>query len=173
MLKFLVVLIHRKLFPFDKNYILKEAQAASREVLLLRMMDIVKEAYHQLHNPLGLQDDTTRKIHQYHLRNTERFQEFYDIMAGIYRFRHGDNQLAFMWDGRTHLEVYQEEWGQVFQDWIRTLCLQPNFLKAVLELTVYYPKKRPELAEGRMKNFMAQHFELKLHKRRGILSQTA
>lgn len=144
-----------------------------RDELLYKLVDLVKEGYTILYNPLGLQDTTTLEIMGYRMRHPERFYEFYDLLAGIYRYRHGKNQLEFVWDGRTHLEVYQEEWSQGFQQWVRTLCLQPNFLRAVLELTVYYPKKRPQLAENRMKNFMAQHFDLKLHKRHGILSQTA
>lgn len=166
-------MVHRKLFPFDKNYILKEAQMTLRTKSLVRMMDVVKEAYTQLHNPLGLLDDTTLLIQGYQLKETHRFHDLYEILSGIYRFRHGNNQLEFMWDGRTHLEVYQEEWSNIFEAWVRDLCLRPNFLKAMLELTVYYSDKRPGLAEARMKNFMAQHFDLRLHKRRGILAQSA
>ena len=136
-------------------------------------MCIVKDAYCQLHNPLGLQDDTTRLIQNFRLKNTERFYEFYDVLSGIYRFKHGNNQLEFVWDGRSHQEYYAQEWKEGFERWIWALCLKPNFLRAVLELTVYFPKKRPELAENRMKVFMQQHFDLKIHKRRGILAQTA
>ncbi|MEQ9165780.1 MAG: hypothetical protein RLO12_05965, partial [Fulvivirga sp.] len=61
-----------------------------------------------------------------------------------------------------------------FKSWLIDFCLKPNFLRAVLELTVFYPEgRKSELAENRMKAFINQHFELKIYKYKGIVRKMA
>lgn len=166
----------QRFFKLDKNYILKEAQQASREELLQQMVSFVKESYLREFNPLGLIDDTIRRIQENQNPETDKLQDFYHIVAGIYRFQNGSNQLELLFDGASHFEKYQQDWGLAFETWYRSFCHKPTFIKAVLEVTVFYPRHRKgELAEARMRAFISQQFDsLRIHKRLGILeSKTA
>lgn len=161
-------MVHR-FFKLDKNYILREAQEASRDELLQQLVADVKQAYMQQHNPLGLIDDTILTIQQAKQPPTDKLQDFYTILAGIYRYKHGSNQLELLFDGASHFEKYQQEWAAAFSAWYKSFCQKPSFLKAVLEVSIFYPADRKgNLAEARMRAFISQHFELRIHKRRGI-----
>lgn len=162
--------MQHKLFPLDKNYILKEAQLTCRSSLLNNLVNEVKRCYLQFCNPLGLEDDTIIKIKNCHQFNTQLLEELYEHLAGIYRFKFGSNQLEFLFDGKDHYEKYQEEWSETFMDWISGFCREENFLKAVLEVTVFYPKDRKALlAENRLKAFISQQFYIKVYKYKGIV----
>lgn len=160
--------MHR-FFKFDKNYILKEAQEAVREVLLQQMVSRVKEIYLIQNNPLGLVDDTVATIQKTVHPRTKNLNDFYHILAGIYRYKHGTNQLELLFDGLSHFDKYKLQWAQAFEEWYLLFCRKPTFIRAVLEVTVFYPKDRKgQLAEARMRAFLSQHFELRIHKRHGI-----
>lgn len=162
--------MQRKLFPLDKNYILQEAQAASKPYLLNALVEKVKACYLRYCNPLGLEDDTVLKIKNCIDYDTHLLADFYEHLAGIYRFKYGSNQLEFIFDGRSHLEKYQEEWEAAFMGWVLEFCSEENFLKAILEVTIFYPKGRKALLAGnRLKVFIAQQFYMKVYKRRGIV----
>lgn len=51
-----------KLFPLDKNYILRQAQSSLEEQLIDRMIFELKRSYTFLYNPLQLMDHTYAKI---------------------------------------------------------------------------------------------------------------
>lgn len=165
---FLLLMVHR-FFKFDKNYILKEAQEAAREELLQQMVAFVKQTYLIQNNPLGLVDDTVQAIQEAKRPQTKKLNDFYHILAGIYRFKHGSNQLELLFDGASHFEKYKQEWAIGFKEWYLLFCQKPTFIRAVLEVTVFYPQHRKgQLAEARMRAFLSQHFELRIHKRFGI-----
>lgn len=157
-----------KFFPLDKNYILKEAQETTKEQLLSDLVEKVRYTYLSLHNPLGLEDDPILKIKKYQLHNTEQLENFYQALAGIYRFKFGNNQLELLFDGRSHYEKYQDEWREMFGLWTKSFCLHENFLKAVLEATVFLEDSNNVLIENRMKTFITRYFELKISKQRGL-----
>lgn len=162
--------MQRKLFPFDKNHILKEAQLTCKEALLIALVENAKQGYLNLCNPLGLEDDPIRKIKSSNHFDMALLEEFYEHLAGIYRYKYGSNQLEFMFDGKSHYERYQEDWSLVFQEWTAEFCRDINFLKAILEVTVFYPKDRKALLAGnRLKTFITQHFYLKVYKYKGIV----
>lgn len=166
----------QRFFKLDKNYILKEAQEAAREELLQQMVSFVKRAYLVQSNPLGLVDDTVMRIQQDNNPFTHKLHDFYHIMAGVYRFKHGSNQLELLFDGATHFEKYKQDWAAAFSRYYRDFSQKPHFVRAVLEVTVFYPKQRKgQLAEARMRAFLSQQFgSLRIHKRFGILgSKTA
>ncbi len=122
------------------------------------------------HNPLLIMDELSKKIVNYKPRNLKQLHPFYQNMAAVYRYKYGDNQLEFLWDGADHIERYKEEWSKTFQSWTTTFCAQHQFLFAVMDLTVFLPTNRKaHLAEGRMNSFITQFFELKIHKNRGIM----
>ncbi|MCB0490291.1 MAG: hypothetical protein KDC99_17565 [Cyclobacteriaceae bacterium] len=160
----------RKFFPLDKNYLLEEAQLSLQDHLLYELVEKVKSAYLALHNPLGLMDDHSLKVARYKPKHVKQLYAFYQNMAAVYRFKHGDNQLEFIWDGTDHQSKYREDWTDTFHAWTTNFCQQRNFLLAVMDLTVFLPTNRKaHLAENRMNSFITQFFELKIHKSRGIV----
>ncbi|GAA0892461.1 hypothetical protein GCM10009122_21400 [Fulvivirga kasyanovii] len=160
----------QKYFPLDKNYILEQAQLDQEERLIVYLIDFAKKFYLDQFNPLGLEDDTVKQIKAHNTEYTDRLVEFYRNLAGVYRYKHGNNQLEFLFDGKDHYDKYTVDWVATYEEWLVDFCLRPNFLKAVLELTVFYPEgRKAELAESRMKAFIHQHFELKIYKYKGIV----
>ena len=161
--------MNQKYFPFDKNYILEKAQLDHEQRLIVYMVNYTKAHYMAYSNPLGLEDDTIISIKKHHSTYTQRLSEFYRDLAAIYRFKYGQNQLELLFDGQDHYQKYASEWKTKFKEWLFLFCERPNFVKAVLELTVFYPEgKKSLLAENRMKTFIYQHFDLKVYKYKGI-----
>jgi hypothetical protein len=162
--------MNRKFFPYDKNYLLEKAQLELEQVLIPRLIDFVKNYYLDKFNPLGLKDETILAIENHQTEYVARLEEFYRCIAAVYRYKYGENQLEILFDGRDHLCKYKEDWEQTFIHWLTEFCDTPQFIRAVLELTVFYPKDRKaNLAANRMCNYLHQHFSLKIYKYRGIV----
>ncbi len=160
----------QKYFPLDKNYILEKAQLDLEKELIKYLVQFSKDFYLNTYNPLGIEDATITSIKNHETNYTDRLEDFYRNLAGIYRFKHGQNQLEFLFDGTDHYLKYCEDWSIIFKKWLVNFCMKPNFLRAVLELTVFYPEgRKAALAENRMKTFIHQHFDLKIYKYRGIV----
>ncbi|UII22740.1 hypothetical protein [Fulvivirga ligni] len=160
----------QKYFKLDKNYILEQAQINSERELIVYLIDFAKKYYQDQFNPLGLLDEPVRRIKTHETEYTTRLQEFYSNLSGIYRFQNADNQLELLFDGQDHYQKYLNDWKQTYKDWLIDFCNKPNFLKAVLELTVFYPEgRKSELAENRMKTFIQSQFDLKIYKHKGIV----
>ncbi len=137
--------------------------------LQARLIDLVKEGYFNLFNPLRLPDDTTRLIDHYQPAHLAFFDELYDVISGIYRYHLGDNQLELLFDGRSHYDKYIEDWSEAFNNYVKQLCTKKNFVLAGLELSVFHSiDKRIELAQNRMKVSIYDHFGLKVYKHKGI-----
>ncbi|MCW5909710.1 MAG: hypothetical protein KIT62_01490 [Cyclobacteriaceae bacterium] len=161
----------RKFFPLDKNYLLEEAQVHARQPLLVQLVEKVKTTYLQKHNPLGLDDNFTLRIKDFQSKSLKPLESFYQNLAAVYRYKHGENQLEFVWDGREHIEKYQTEWQATFEEWISCFCKHELFLQAVLDLTVFLPDNRhAALAENKMNHFILTHFEMRLHKNKGLVA---
>jgi hypothetical protein len=160
----------RKFFPFDKNYLLEGAQLRLQEKLLLALIEKVKDHYFILYNPLRIPDNVSVAVEKYQPENIKPLKVFYQNLAGVYRYKFGDNQLEFLWDGTDHLKKYESDWTDFFHQHTSRFCRQELFIRAVLDLSVFLPKnKAAQLAENRMNNFIRQHFDLKIHKQRGIV----
>ncbi|NOT74773.1 MAG: hypothetical protein HOP08_07575 [Cyclobacteriaceae bacterium] len=160
----------RKFFPLDKNYLLEEVQLRLYDRLLSQLTDRARIAYEHIHNPLGLNDVFSERITGFQTENFTPLNSFYQTLAGIYRYKFGETQLGFLWDGKDHEEKYEEDWSSVFQQWTEQLCLRPQFVQAVLDLTVFLPNNpQAHLAENRMNAVMLDLFELKIHKQKGIV----
>jgi hypothetical protein len=170
----------RKFFALDKNYLLEEAQLALQDTLLYKLVEKTKKHYELQHNPLGVMDLFALKIRNYRPGNLKPLESFYQTLAGIYRFKFGENQLEFLWDGKSHIEKYQRDWTDTFGQWIDEFRHRPQFIQAVLDLTVFLPENRhADLAENRMNFVMLQFFsqkdgfqELKIRKNRGIVASS-
>ena len=164
----------QKYFPRDKNYLLKEAQDSTKSSLLSYLLSSVKEAYSQKFNPLGLDDPISLRVKKSQRSDLECLYEFYDSLAAIYRFKYGENQLQFLFDGRSHVEKYSEDWTAAFQTWIVEFCQYNNFITGTLELTMILPsQRRSVLMANRMKAFITEYFDIKIYKNKGIIGQEA
>ena len=160
----------RRLFTFDKNYILMEAQAYQKDTLLQFLAEFVKQYYLQNYNPLGLIDDTILEIQKKKNIPLEAFEEFYHDLAAVYRFRHGEVQLEFLFDGSTHYEKYSVDWVNYFKENIHTFCSNKFFIRAVLDIAVFHHHDRVAfLAGDRLKYFLSHFFSLKVYKYRGLM----
>jgi len=160
----------QKLFPLDKNYILRQAQSVLEEELVDQMVVELKASYTQLYNPLQLMDHTYRSILERNEFPRERIRVIYRQLCGIYRYRHGDNQLELLFDGRTHFEKFQEDWTASLVDYVRQLGQHEPYVKTLLRMTVLHDtESRAEWAENHCKAFVNQFFELKVIKRQGEL----
>lgn len=160
----------QKLFPLDKNYILRQAQSLLEEELLEEMVFELKKSYTLLYNPLMLMDDTFSRILDTHTFPKDRLRIIYRQLCGIYRFKNGDNQLELLFDGRTHLDKFKEDWTLQLRYWMRELGQHEPFVKTMLRMTLLYDtESRAEWAENNCKAFINQYFELKIVKRKGEL----
>lgn len=167
--------MRRKFFPLDKNYILEEAQLSLREPLLRHLVDFVKVRYLLKNNPLGIRDDASNRIEQHDSEDFRHLNDFYLNLMGIFRYTfYRDNQLEFLFDGSDDLEKYKADWTTQFKMWTKEFCRHQNFLRAVLDLTVFYPAESPVLmVDTRMKVFIADFFSVKIHPQKGIIRKMA
>lgn len=171
----LSTIVRRKFFPLDKNYVLEEAQLSLQQTLLGYLVDFVKVQYLLKSNPLGIGDDTTRKIQEHLDTDFKHLNDFYLALMGIFRYTYyGDNQLQFLFDGKDDFEKYKQEWTTRFKLWTKEFCKHPNFIRAVLDLTVFYPTDSPVLmVDTRMQYFITQFFDVKIHPQKGIIRKMA
>ena len=165
----------RKFFPLDKNYVLEKAQLSLELPLLQYLVDFVKVEYLLRCNPLGVLDEMAIKIQQHNNADFRHLHEFYINLMGLFRYKYyGDNQLQFIFEGKDDLHKYQEEWTTHYKGWVKEFCKYQNFLRAVLDLTVFYPADSPVLmVDNRMNAFITQHFEVRIHPQKGIVRKMA
>lgn len=160
----------RTLFPADKNHILIEAQASQRNALLRELVDYVKGYYFHHFNSLGLIDDIILEIQKQKDFPLEAFDEFYHDLAAIYRYKYTEVQLEFLFDGSTHYDKYTREWCDYFQQNIHVFCSNKFFIRAVLDISVFYNHGHSAyLAGARLKYFLIHYFDLKVYKYRGVM----
>ena len=160
----------QKLFPLDKNYILRQAQSILEEQMLEVMVFELKKSYTQLYNPLMLMDETFAKILDTYEYPKDRLRMIYRQLCGIYRFKNKDNQLELLFDGRTHLEKFQEEWSLQLIQWVHELGYHEQYVKTMLRMTLLFDtESRAEWSENHCKFFINEYFELKIIKRKGEL----
>lgn len=160
----------QKLFPLDKNYILRQAQSILEEQMLEVMVFELKKSYTQLYNPLMLMDETFAKILDTYEYPKDRLRMIYRQLCGIYRFKNKDNQLELLFDGRTHLEKFQEDWSLQLIEWVHELGYHEQYVKTMLRMTLLFDtESRAEWSENHCKFFINEYFELKIIKRKGEL----
>lgn len=159
-----------KLFPLDKNYILRQAQSSLEEKLIDTMVLELKRSYTILYNPLGLMDNTYSQIIDTLDFPKEWVKVIYHQLCGIYRVKYGSNQLELVFDGRSHLDKYKDDWALHFVSWVRELGQHESYVKTMLRMTVLFDSpSRANFSENRCKSFINDHFELKIIKRKGEL----
>jgi hypothetical protein len=163
----------RKFFPLDKNYVLESVQLSLKQPLLEYLVDFVKIEYLLQHNPLGIEDEMSQRIKQHTGKDFRHLDNFYLTLAGLFRYeRYHDNQLTFIFDGEEPSVIYSREWTDAFKSWVKQFCKKHQFLRAVLDLTVFYPVDSPVvMADNRMEAFIAQQFDIKIHPQKGIIKK--
>ena len=160
----------QKLFPLDKNYILRQAQTAMEEKSLELMVYELKKSYTALYNPLMLMDNTFNQIIDAYEYPTDRLKIIYHQLCGVYRYKYGDNQLELLFDGRSHFDKFQEDWFRQLTLWLRELGQHEQFVKTMLRMTILFDtESRAEWSENQCKAFINQYFDLKIFKRKGEL----
>ena len=158
-----------KLFTLDKNYLLKEAQLQLKSQLLQELISKVRKTYLKEYNPLGLMDEVIHAIIYAKKLRLNSLSNFYFELAGIYRFKYGENQLEFIFDGSPQIEKYRKDWHRYFRKWSDQFCLHRHFLRAVLEGAILNTDPGIDHLVGiRLKHFLEQHFGLRIYKYRGI-----
>lgn len=161
----------KKFFPLDKNYLLEQAQLQLRGSLLSLLVQRAKSAYESNINPLGLVDSFTEKIRNTKPKNIALLFGLYDNLAAIYRFKFGNNQLQFLWDGTDHLSYYKQSWTNCFEAWSNNFCRHELFIQTILDVTIFLSEEDvPQLWENRLNHFITKHLEVKFHKSKGILA---
>ena len=159
-----------KIFPLDKNYILRQAQFAMEEELMEQMIYELKRSYTFLYNPLRLMDETYAQILDTFEFPTDRLQLIYRQLCGIYRFKNADNQLEMLFDGRSHFDAFKEQWEAGFIEYVKTLGRHEQYVKTLLRMTILYDNEsRAEWAENHCKSFINQFFGVKVIKTYGEL----
>jgi hypothetical protein len=160
----------QKLFPLDKNYILRQAQFALEEELLDQMVYELKRSYTYLYNPLKLMDSTYAVILDGFEFPTDRIRMIYRQLCGVYRYQQQDNQLELLFDGKSHFDKFKEEWEAAFISMIRQLGQNEQYVKTMLRMTLLFDtESRAEWAENHCKAFINQHFGIRVVKRLGEL----
>ena len=165
--------IEERYFPSDKNYLLKTVQAFSKHMLLEKWAGEAYNGYMQQENPLGLEDDFTLSIKTEIPKGTFILEDVYDVLAAVYRYKHGDNQLTFLWDGRTHMEHYDEEWRSIFQQWIVVLCQHKEVYRTIIKAAMADTRTNTDFLSITIRRFVLKHFNVRLTRSQRLIAMTA
>ena len=160
-------------FNQDKNYLLKNAQQAKKAVLLEKWVLQSIDGYMTMHNPMGLVDDFVRSILSVTHYNTAFLSETYDYLAAAYRFLYSSNQLEFLWDGRSHLQKYQEEWETQFDHWIYGFSMTDNINRPIIRACVLKDDSSLILLEKNFSKSVLKELKLKWDGRKKSLIKAA
>lgn len=150
-----------KWFDQDKNYILKQAQYAYIDNALTNMVKIAVDSYLLKNNPLGLVDDFVLQLKDYSHPDTKFLYKPYQLLSGVYRLLHSDNQLTFSWDGKSHFEVFTEEWKEVVAGWMKMMCMNSYLDKIVIKGAILNPYTDHSMLEAHINKIIYHHFPVK------------
>ena len=81
---------------------------------------------------------------------------------------HNDNQLAFVWDGRSHLDYYDEKWKGAFAEWIAVLSRKSEVYRAVIKAALAENKTNTDFLSDSIKRIILSHFDVKLTRSRKL-----
>lgn len=159
-----------KWFDQDKNYILKQAQYSLRDEGARQMVKIAVESYLLKNNPLGLVDDFVEELLNYEHPSTQFLYRPYQLLAGIYRLLHSDNQLAFSWEGKSHFQIFTEEWQETLQAWMRDLCLNSYLDKIIIKGAIINPLNDHLMLEAHINKIIYQRFPVQKTKQGTLIA---
>lgn len=156
------MLYQDKYFDQDKNTMLRAAQGFIEPQLLNLWVKKALAAYKQRENPLGLVDDFILELEKIDQYETSILSEIYEIMSAIYRFKKGDNQLEFIWDGRSHYEVYAENWKSEFESWVSQLSQSPEIYRPILKACVLKQDTNHKMLFYAIRRIILNHFQIQI-----------
>ena len=163
----------KNLFISDKNYLLQEVQIQSRDKLIQEFILKAIREYQIKNNPLGIEDNMVESLKNYEVGNKNDFYYFYNKIAGIYRYRSGENQLSFIWDGRNHKEFYKENWTNFFKSEIKSMLKKSSFIKIILNLTALKGTSESlKKLHYKLSDLVRKKFHIQVFKRKGIVLRT-
>lgn len=148
-------------FDQDKNYILRQIQNESKSLLCIKAVKLSIENFLIQENPLGIEDDFIRDLRQKSISNVEFLYPTYSLLAAVYRFYHGKNQLEFIWDGRSQEEVYFSEWQDFYLNWIYKTGLKTSLNRIILKACVLYSDQPAQFLAASLNRFVYQDFRIK------------
>jgi hypothetical protein len=151
-------------FPYDKNYILKEAQLKSKELLLNDTVLITRDIFEKLENPMGLVDDFMLELRNENVFDLQSLDKFYELASVIYRFKFGNNQLSFIWDGSSHFEQYQKEWTEKYHQWVFEFAQSKTFRRIILKSCILEKGQNHSMLTGHLNRFLLSKYNLKVNK---------
>ena len=157
-----------KLFKNDKNYILKSVQNDTKKELLKYLIEISIHKYEVKSNPLGLVDDSIKKLNNYNSRVISRLNFFYKKISVIYRYNYGEVQLSFLWDGSSHNEFYKKRWIDFFKKEVLIMIEKNVFLKTLLSLTILQ-NDNLSLHQYNLSSFIRKKFKMQVFKKKGVV----
>ncbi len=152
---------------------MKEAQSLSKEVLLEKWVLNAIEGYMITNNPLGLVDSFIAKLSKITTYELSFLRPTYDYLAAAYRYYYATNQLEFVWDGRSHLVKYTEEWETQFNHWTYGLALQDPINRSLLKACVLRDGGNYELLQKNFTRLVLAHLRLKWDGRKKSLEKIA
>lgn len=150
-----------KFFDQDKNYILKQAQYDFKAEALQIMIDIAIEDYLAKNNPLGLVDDFVLSLRNYKNPDKSFLYKPYQLLSAVYRLFNSDNQLTFLWDGRTHHEVFTDEWREAFTKWMHEFCLSSYMDRIIIKGAIINPGSNQSMLEAHLIKLIMHRFPVK------------
>lgn len=159
-----------KYFDQDKNAILRAAQGFVEPQLTKRWIEIALFHYHQIENPMGLMDDFMVNLMSIRKYDTSFLKEPYELVSAIYRLKHGDNQLEFIWDGRSHYEVYAENWMTCFDAICNVLCAKKEVYRSILKACVLQQETNHKFLFYGFRKQILEHFNVSINRKRMLTS---
>ena len=156
------MLIEDKFFSADKNYLLKTVQAFSKEMLIRSWAQEAFKSFNEIENPLGLRDSFYVKLENQILNGRFILSGSYDILAAWFRYKYGSNQLAFLWDGRSHMEFYDAEWKEYFQSIIAKITSDPAIYKSIVRAAISDASTDVTFVEQHIKRSLLGHLNIRM-----------
>ncbi|MFT5954772.1 MAG: hypothetical protein ACI8QD_001621 [Cyclobacteriaceae bacterium] len=150
-----------KYFDQDKNYLLREAQEEFQNDGLNLMVKVAVSDYLLKNNPLGLEDDFVLEIKSAQEIDTSFLIKPYEVLSAIYRMLHSDNQLSFVWNGRSHREQYSIEWSQAFTKWMHKFCQHSFMDKLIIKGAIINPGSNHQMLDAQIFKLIYQSFPIR------------
>ena len=132
-----------------------------RNVLIEKWVLEAIDGYMRLNNPMGLVDDFIERIVSVTKYNHNFLFSSYDFLAAGYRLLYASNQLEFVWDGRSQLTKYSEEWEVQFSHWIHGLSFQDSINRSIIKACVLKEDSTFSLLEKNFTRLVLTHVKLR------------
>ena len=160
-----------KQFQNDKNYILKNIQNECRKEFLINLIRKSVNLYEQKSNSLKLNDSISNYLKKNKIKNFKNLNFFYRKLSAIYRFNHGETQLRFLWDGRSHEDHYRDKWRSFFTVETEKLINNISILKMILSVTVFNLGEDRILSnQYKLSSYIRKNFNAQVFKRKGVIN---